>query len=86
MNKVNEKTMENELYRHIEVAKHYASHKFQAIAPIIPEIDPAWTLYVVYFYPNSTKIFNSYFLRRFSSEEELRIFCDMQNIELDESE
>lgn len=75
--------MQTLLNHHLEHAKNYKFKKFKAIAPVVPEIDTAWTLCLVYFYPNSSRVMKSHWLGRFSSREEIEIFCDMNNIELD---
>ena len=69
---------------YVESSKNYKFKKFQAIPPIVPEIDSKWTLCLVYFYPNSLKVLKSHFLGRFSSREEMQILCDTYGITLED--
>ena len=69
----------------IEIAKKCKSKAFKALPPICPEIDYAWTLIVVYYGNDNAKVLDAHFLKRFNSFEELQVFCDLNEIYLDEN-
>ena len=50
--------------------------------PCFDGTDEAWCVVCVFFFPHSTRIMKKHPVKSFSSEEEAKIWCELNDIEL----